>query len=125
MIDCLSVTLTDEDQQFSQVKDEKALIRKRPEKWTVDDVCQWVTELGLEQYEPSFRGHHIDGQELAHLDDNALQKHLGIGMLDIFGKLLGKFIIHNHLFSVQKETSGWLNGQSSQLQIMRSWIESC
>ena len=74
-----SVSLQDEDQQFSQVSEEKVLIKKRAEKWTVDDVCQWITELGLDQYEPTFRTHQIDGQELIHLDDNALHKSLGIG----------------------------------------------
>ena len=80
---CFSVTLADEDQQFAQVADDKVLIKKRPEKWTVDDVCQWIVELGLPQYEDNFSVHQIDGQELLHLDDNALQKSLGIGRLTL------------------------------------------
>ena len=63
--------------------DDKVLIKKRPEKWTVDDVCQWIVELGLPQYEDNFSVHQIDGQELLHLDDNALQKSLGIGRLTL------------------------------------------
>ena len=79
----ISVQLTEDDQQFAQVPESKTLIKKRPEKWTVDEVCQWLTELGLEQYESGFRTHHIDGQELLLLDESALQKSLGIGKLEI------------------------------------------
>ena len=49
----------------------------------MDEVCQWITELGLEQYEAGFRTHHIDGQELLLLDDYALQRSLGIGKSEI------------------------------------------
>lgn len=102
--DELIIRLTDEDQQFAQVPDDKVLIKKRPEKWTVDDVCQWVTELGLGQYEPDFRTHHIDGQELLHIDDHALQRSLGIDALGHRNKIMrSKLRLLEHPILQKKE----------------------
>ena len=109
-----SVSLQDEDQQFSQVSEEKVLIKKRAEKWTVDDVCQWITELGLDQYEPTFRTHQIDGQELIHLDDNTLHKSLGIGKAEALVhicKLLCKKL--NYFGQVMTKGTLWLSFKKS------------
>ena len=48
-------------------------------KWTVDDVCKWVVELGLDQYKDRFSNQHIDGAELQTLNHHTLQTALNIG----------------------------------------------
>ena len=50
-----------------------------PRQWSVDEVCAWVTFVGLEQYSDAFQKHHIDGQELLHLSHETLWTGIGIG----------------------------------------------
>ena len=50
------------------------------DRWTVDDVCTWIEEIGLEQYTDNFRKHHIDGQELLTLNQENLLTGLGVGV---------------------------------------------
>jgi len=47
-------------------------------KWSVEDVCKWLDELGLEQYKSSFETNAIDGTELEVITDSMLQQ-IGIG----------------------------------------------
>ena len=41
-------------------------------KWSVDDVCDWLSRSGLENYEPNFREHQVDGYALTHLTDDGM-----------------------------------------------------
>lgn len=51
------------------------------EKWGVEDVCAWVTSLGLQQYQEVFRQQAIDGTELLALTAKDLEESMGIGEL--------------------------------------------
>ena len=48
--------------------------------WTIDDVCEWLKGISLEQYCDSFRYNAIDGMELMQLNDNVLLTSLQIGL---------------------------------------------
>jgi hypothetical protein len=57
------------DQQFA----------KPYKEWSVDDVCSWVGQIGMSQYEENFKMHAIDGTELLTLSHETLEKDLKIG----------------------------------------------
>jgi hypothetical protein len=46
--------------------------------WGVEDVCRWVRGLPLPEYEPVFRQHAVNGARLAVMDDQGLDRELGI-----------------------------------------------
>eukprot|EP01052_Picozoa_sp_SAG31_P067154 SAG31_NODE_25936_length_451_cov_0.877841_1_plen_134_part_10 len=48
---------------------------------TVDDVCEWVASLGLDEYTRTFRQHSIDGAQLLELTDDQLRGELGISKI--------------------------------------------
>ena len=58
--------------------------KKFPTEWNSDDVCDWLTSLGLERYTKIFRKHEIDGPELLHLTHDALLTNLRIGICFFF-----------------------------------------
>lgn len=58
------------------------LAAKDPEKWTVEEVCKWLAEIGLDQYTDNFKQHHIDGAELLALNQDSLQAGIKIGKSD-------------------------------------------
>ena len=39
---------------------------------TVEDVCEWVGSLGLDEYVATFQHHGIDGSQLIQLSDDHL-----------------------------------------------------
>ncbi|XP_014783061.1 WD repeat, SAM and U-box domain-containing protein 1 [Octopus bimaculoides] len=47
-------------------------------KWSVDDVCNWLEQSGLDKITEIFRKHTIDGHELLMLSDDVIEKQLGI-----------------------------------------------
>eukprot|EP00111_Clytia_hemisphaerica_P015432 TCONS_00045583-protein len=55
--------------------------RKLIRNWSIDDVCDWLKELSLDQYCEVFRYNAIDGIELAQLTDHTLLNALQIGPL--------------------------------------------
>eukprot|EP00795_Rhopilema_esculentum_P014857 gene14856-5981_t len=56
--------------------------------WDVNDVCEWLGELGLSQYSEIFRTNEIDGAELANIDNKILSDDLGIAPLGHRNKIL-------------------------------------
>lgn len=48
--------------------------------WTVDDVCHWLSSMGLSKHAPAFRANDIDGYELLQLNKDVMEKELRIGM---------------------------------------------
>lgn len=50
------------------------------DKWTVDDVTEWLSSLQLETYADTFRTNHINGVELGHLTNDSLLTKLNIGL---------------------------------------------
>jgi hypothetical protein len=56
--------------------------------WSVDDVCRWLQEIGLPQYQEVFRANAIDGQELMTLTQDSLERHIGIAALGHRNKIL-------------------------------------
>ncbi|ESP02890.1 hypothetical protein LOTGIDRAFT_156843 [Lottia gigantea] len=56
--------------------------------WSVDDVCDWISSLGLEDYKDMFKAQAIDGAELLALNTNDLQSALGIAPLGHRNKIL-------------------------------------
>ena len=52
--------------------------KKLPCEWSVTEVCQWLYELGMGQYEATFKRNAIDGMELTTLNHYSLEKDLGI-----------------------------------------------
>ena len=51
---------------------------KPVDQWDINDVAKWVRELGLGQYEERFRDNAIDGTELMTLQQDTLERSLGI-----------------------------------------------
>jgi len=47
--------------------------------WTIEDVCDWLKEISLEQCCEVFRYNAIDGIELLQLKDEMLLNDLKIG----------------------------------------------
>ena len=54
-------------------------IIKKMTSWTVDEVCNWLSNLSLEQYCESFRENAIDGTELFNMTAETLANDLCIG----------------------------------------------
>ena len=48
--------------------------------WTVDEVCNWLSNLNLGQYCACFRENEIDGTELFNITAEILANDLCIGM---------------------------------------------
>lgn len=48
---------------------------------TVEDVCEWVSSLGLDEYVATFQHHGIDGSQLIQLTDDHLRIELGISKI--------------------------------------------
>lgn len=46
--------------------------------WSVDDVCDWLSSLGLSKYSTNFKQHDIDGIELLELEKEILETELKI-----------------------------------------------
>lgn len=55
--------------------------KKFPTEWNCDDVCLWLSSIGLDQYVNTFKSNEIDGIELLHLTNDALLMNLKIGIL--------------------------------------------
>ena len=54
-------------------------ISKSMAHWSVEEVCIWLHELGMGQYESTFRRNDIDGMEVTTLTHESMQTALGIG----------------------------------------------
>jgi len=67
---------------------------KQPESWTVEEVKQWLSQVGLGQYGATFETHRIDGRALTEIAHNIrdilflemVEKRLGF---HLFGDLMG------------------------------------
>ena len=53
--------------------------------WSISDVSQWLTQLGLAQYIEVFRDNAIDGTELFALTDDTLERSLKVGEYSSYG----------------------------------------
>ena len=49
-----------------------------PSTWTVDDVSEWIGEMGLPQYKNAFKSHSIDGLALLLLTETDIKNDLSI-----------------------------------------------
>ncbi|KAL8579831.1 hypothetical protein ACOMHN_048108 [Nucella lapillus] len=49
------------------------------EGFSIEDVAQWLTRLGMAQYQDAFQDNAIDGKELLALTASDLETHLGVG----------------------------------------------
>ncbi|XP_046563598.1 WD repeat, SAM and U-box domain-containing protein 1-like [Haliotis rubra] len=58
------------------------------EKWGVEEVCAWITSLGLQQYQEVFRQQAIDGTELLALTAKDLEESMGVAALGHRNKIL-------------------------------------
>lgn len=47
--------------------------------WNIDDVGNWLDQLGLSSLRGMFKKHAIDGQELLHLTHDNLTNDIGVG----------------------------------------------
>lgn len=56
--------------------------------WKVEEVANWISDLGLNEYDATFREHEIDGQELLHLTHDTLLTSLKIAPLGHRNKIL-------------------------------------
>ncbi|KAK7092291.1 WD repeat, SAM and U-box domain-containing protein 1-like [Littorina saxatilis] len=56
--------------------------------WTVGDVAQWLSALGLEQYQENFKKNAIDGTELFTLTATDLETSLGVSAFGHKNKML-------------------------------------
>ena len=59
----------------------KQLQRKKLASWNIEEVCEWLISLELEQYCETFRQNAIDGGELSHMTGEVLASDIGIGEL--------------------------------------------
>ena len=55
-----------------------AATTKPSQQWTVEDVVQWLSTLGLGQYDSNFRQNAIDGTELLALTASDLETSVGV-----------------------------------------------
>ncbi|KAK3105791.1 hypothetical protein FSP39_005813 [Pinctada imbricata] len=60
---------------------------KKMEDWSSEEVSDWLTTIGMDQYKESFLANCIDGTELVNLDDKMLDS-LGVGALGHRNKVL-------------------------------------
>ncbi|XP_076456029.1 LOW QUALITY PROTEIN: WD repeat, SAM and U-box domain-containing protein 1-like [Babylonia areolata] len=58
------------------------------EGFSAEDVAQWLSNLGLVQYQEAFRTNAIDGKELLALTVSDLETHLGVGAFGHRNKIL-------------------------------------
>uniref|UniRef100_A0A2C9LBD3 WD repeat, SAM and U-box domain-containing protein 1 n=1 Tax=Biomphalaria glabrata TaxID=6526 RepID=A0A2C9LBD3_BIOGL len=58
------------------------------EAWSIEEVCQWLSSLGLGVYEETFRKNAIDGKELNGLTAHDLETVLGVAPLGHRSKIL-------------------------------------
>ncbi|XP_006813234.1 WD repeat, SAM and U-box domain-containing protein 1-like [Saccoglossus kowalevskii] len=56
--------------------------------WSVQDVCDWLKSLGLEQYVVTFKSNEIDGQELNNITSEVLRSDLAISALGHRNKII-------------------------------------
>ncbi|XP_070536971.1 WD repeat, SAM and U-box domain-containing protein 1-like [Ptychodera flava] len=61
---------------------------KQLHEWSVEDVCEWLKEMGLEQHVAQFQRNEIDGQELSTLTKEILTNDLGVLALGHRNKIL-------------------------------------
>ena len=69
--------ITTEEELFNNIERKQTQcvdVVKPLNKWSVEDVCKWLDELGLEQYKSSFETNAIDGTELEVITDSMLQQ---------------------------------------------------
>ncbi|XP_075678127.1 WD repeat, SAM and U-box domain-containing protein 1-like [Dermatophagoides pteronyssinus] len=91
--------------------------KKFPTEWNSDDVCDWLTSLGLERYTKIFRKHEIDGPELLHLTHDALLTNLRIEPLGHRNKILrSSLFLKNPL---------WLNTDETEKERIQKPSEFC
>lgn len=108
--------LQSEQQIFNDLENEEGLhvsltdgekadeMPSKPENWTVDNVCQWINEIGLGQYEDIFRKHDIDGQELLTLNQDSLKNAIGVDSFGHRNKILRcRMKLLHHPYVQQKE----------------------
>lgn len=74
--------------------------RKLLRSWSIEDVCDWLRELSMDQYCEMFRYNAIDGVELLQLNDGILLDSLGIGPLGHRNKIMREL---NELKRVENE----------------------
>ncbi|XP_052804342.1 WD repeat, SAM and U-box domain-containing protein 1-like [Mya arenaria] len=67
---------------------QKVTVTVNLQEMSVDDVAQWISEIGLQQYCDTFRKQDIDGQELSTLTQECLKNALGIDSLGHRNKIL-------------------------------------
>lgn len=56
--------------------------------WTVDDVVNFLSTIGMDEYADVFREQRIDGNELLHLTHDSLIKYLSVSSLGHRNKIL-------------------------------------
>lgn len=67
--------------------------------WSVDDVCGWLSSLGLSKYSALFKQHDIDGQELLELDKEILEKEIKISRCLLYIMKLTALLCFNYAYN--------------------------
>ncbi|CAB3978294.1 WD repeat, SAM and U-box domain-containing 1-like [Paramuricea clavata] len=80
-------SLTKNESFLPQATEQKAPVKKMTS-WTVDEVCNWLSNLNLEQYCACFRENEIDGTELFNITAEILANDLCIGPVGHRNKIL-------------------------------------
>ena len=52
---------------------------KTLQSWSVQEVCDWLKHIEMDQYKEVFQMNCIDGAELVNLTEDMLQTSLGVG----------------------------------------------
>lgn len=83
--------ITNEDELFKNIERNQSQCDteevKPVNKWSVEEVCKWLEEIGLEQYKSSFEQNAIDGTEIEVITDSMLQQ-IGIEAMGHRNKIL-------------------------------------
>ncbi|XP_046908819.2 WD repeat, SAM and U-box domain-containing protein 1 [Dermatophagoides farinae] len=113
-----SSSTSSQEQQQQQQQNENDLFRKKfPTEWNPDDVCDWLSSLGLGRYTKIFRKNEIDGPELLHLTHDALLTNLRIEPLGHRNKILrSSLFLKNPL---------WLNTDEMENERIHKPMEFC
>ncbi|CAD8062246.1 unnamed protein product [Paramecium sonneborni] len=102
---------------------------KKMQDWNIDEVCTWLDQLGLSQYQETFKQNHMIGQTLHDLTDKELKEELGIFILGHRKQILQQIMMHKKYYiktmsnQVQKAESENSADQSSKYDQLFSIIQ--
>lgn len=88
---------------FSEVD---LLVKKPLMRWTVDDVSNWIKDLGLEDYQPNFEQQRVNGRMLSEISRGDLESMLGMYNI-LHQKMVMQALEYTKEHGVKQPTNLW------------------